>query len=60
MMFIANVLSKLQTVNNLVSTLSKKHRLRTRFGFQHVKASQILAKFPRDRFYHVFHHSEGS
>ena len=46
MMVIANVLPKLQTVNILVSTLSKKHRFRARFDIQHVEASQILAKFP--------------
>ena len=60
MMLIANVLPKLQTVNIVVSTLSKKHRFGTRFDIQHMKASQILAKFPSDHFYHVFHHSEGS
>ena len=39
-------ISELQTVKNLVRTLSKKPRLRTRFDTQDVKASQILAKPP--------------
>ena len=59
-MLIANVLPNLKIVNILISTLSKKHRCRTRFDIQHMKASQILAKFLWDRFYHVLHHSEGS
>ena len=46
MIVIANVFSKLQTVKNLFRPLSKKLRLRTRFDSQHVKASQILAKYP--------------
>ena len=41
-------------MNILVRALSKKRRLRTRFDIQHVKPSQILAKYPSERFYHVF------
>ena len=36
---IANVFPKLQTVKNVVRTLSKKHRFRTHFYSQHVKES---------------------
>ena len=46
MFVIANVFPKLQTVKTLVRPLSKTRRLRTRFGSQHVKASQIFAKSP--------------
>ena len=34
--------------------LSQEHRFRTGFCSQPVKASQMLAKFPWERFYHVF------
>ena len=44
MIVVANVFPKLQTVEILVISLSKKCRFRTRFDSQHVKASQILAK----------------
>ena len=57
---IANVFRKLQTLKNLVWPLSKTHRFRTPFASQHVKESQILPKSPWKRFYHVFHHSQGS
>ena len=46
MIVIANVFSKLQTVKNVVRTLSKKRRLREPFDSQLVKTSQILAKYP--------------
>ena len=46
MMVIANVLRKLQTVNILVRQLSKKHRFRTHFDIQHVKAALMLAESP--------------
>ena len=51
---IGNVFPKLETLKNLVRTLSKKHSFRTRFYRQHVKASQILATSLWQRFYHVF------
>ena len=54
MIVIANVFLKLQTVKILVRPLSKKRRFRTRFDSEHVKASQMLAKFPWEPFYHVF------
>ena len=54
MIVIANVFRKLQTVKNLVRTLSKERCCRTHFDSQHVKASQILPKYPWERFYHVF------
>ena len=45
MIVIANVFPILQTVKTLVRKLSQEHRFRTRFDSEHVKASQILAKF---------------
>ena len=54
MIVIANLFPKLQTVKNLVRTLPKKSRFRTRFESQHVKASQILTKSPWEPFYPVF------
>ena len=51
---IANVFPKLQTVKNLVRSLSKKGRFSTRFDCQHVKASQILTTSPWGHFYRVF------
>ena len=39
MIFIANVVPRLQTVKIFVRKLSKKHRFRTGFGSQHVKAT---------------------
>ena len=50
----ANVFPNLQIVKNLLRALSKKRRFRTRFDNQHVKVSQILAKSPWERLYHVF------
>ena len=54
MIVIANVFPKLEIVKKFVRTLSKKRRFRKRFESQLVKASQILAKSPWERFYHVF------
>ena len=54
MIVIANVLTRLQTVKILVRPLSKMRRFRKRFDSQHVKALQILVKYPWERFYHVF------
>ena len=51
---IANVFPKLQTVKIFVRPLCKKHRFRTRFDSQHVKAPQIFPKSPWKQFYHVF------
>ena len=53
MIVIANMFPKLQTVKIFVRKLSQEHRFRTGFGSQHVKAFQLLAKSPRERFYHV-------
>ena len=50
----ANVFPKLETVKTFVRPLSKKRRLRTRFDSQHLRAFQILAKSPWERFYDVF------
>ena len=46
MIVIANVLTRLQTVKILVRPLSKMRRFRKRFDTQHVKALQILVKYP--------------
>ena len=51
---IANVFPKLKTVKIFVRKLSQEHLFTTGFGSQHVKASQMLAKFPWELFYHVF------
>ena len=59
-MVVANVFPKLKTGKNLLGPFSKKRRFRTRFDSQHVKASQILAKSPWKRFYHVVYHSQPS
>ena len=53
MIVVGNVFPKLQTLKIFVRTLSQEHRFRTGFGSQHVKAFQLLAKSPRERFYHV-------
>ena len=42
----ANVFPKLETVKNLVRTLSKKRRSTTRFDTQDEKTSEILAESP--------------
>ena len=54
---IANVFPKLETVKVLLRPLPKKRNSRTRFDSQHVKASQIHAKSPWERFCQIFHHS---
>ena len=54
MIVVANVFPKLQTVEILVISLSKKCRFRTRFDSQHVKASQILAKAQWEHFGEAF------
>ena len=59
MIVIANVFPKLQTVKNFVRTFSKKHCFRQCFDSEHVKASQILAKYPLEHFYQVFSYFSG-
>ena len=54
MTVIANVLPMLKNVKILVRPFSKKRCFRRRFDSQHVKALQMLAKSPWERFYHVF------
>ena len=51
---IANVFLELQAVKILVRLLSKERFFRTHFDSQHVKASQVLAKYQWEHFYHVF------
>ena len=53
MIVIANAFPKLQTVKIFVRPLSKKRRFKTCSHTQHVKASQILARSPWERFDHV-------
>ena len=60
MIIIANVFPKLQTVKIFLRPLSKKLRFRTRFDSQRVKGSQMFAKSPWERSYHVLHHSWGA
>ena len=57
---IADVFPQLMTLKKFLRPLCKKSRFGTRFDSQHVEAPQILAKFPWERFYHVFHHSDES
>ena len=54
MILITDVFPNLRTVKIFVRKLSQEHRLRTGSGSQHVKVTQMLAKFPRDYFYRVF------
>ena len=54
MIVIANVFPKLATVKSLFRTLSKRRPFRARFDTEHVKASQILAKSPSQRFFRDF------
>ena len=54
----ANVFPKLQTVKDVVRTLSKNRRLRTFFESQHAKTSQTLVKSAWEHFHHIFHHPE--
>ena len=56
----ANVFPKLQTVKDLVRSLSKKCRFRTSFDNQDITGSQTLVKFPRAHVYHIFHLSAGN
>ena len=49
---------KLQTVKDLVRTLSKKHRFGTPFCSQHVKVSQPFVKCAWEYVLLVFHYSE--
>ena len=51
---ISNVFPKLQTVKDLVRSLSKKHRSRRSFNSQHVKGFQTLEKSAWKHFYHTF------
>ena len=53
MIVMANVFLKLQTVKDLVGSMSKKRRFRTFFESQHVKVSETLVKPAWEYFYHV-------
>ena len=53
-----NVFPKIQTVKIFVRKLSQEHRFKKGFGSQHVKASQIFAKFPSEHFYHILQHCQ--
>ena len=54
MIVIGNVLLVLETVKDLVTPLSKKHRFRTSLEVQFVKGSQKLLKSACELFYHIF------
>ena len=51
---IANVFMKLATVQDLVTPLTIKLRLKTSFDSQHVKRFQTLVKSSWEHFYHIF------
>ena len=57
MFVIANAFPKLHTVKKLFRTFSKKHRFRTRFGSQDVKASTYFQYLHDSAFIMFFHHS---
>ena len=50
----ATLFRKIQTVEDLVRPLFKKHRFRNSFENQHVKESQTLAKSASQHFSHIF------
>ena len=54
MIVIPNVFPTSPTMNYLVRPLCENLRFGTRFGKQHVKVSQKLAKSPWENFFHVF------
>ena len=54
MIVIANVFPKLQTVKDLVRSLSTKRCFWTFFDSQHVKGCQTLVKSLWEHFYHIF------
>ena len=60
MIVIGNVFPKLETVKNLVRTLSKRHGFRACFECQLGRACEILAKSPWERFSHVFSSISGN
>ena len=51
---IANVFSKLTTVQGLVTPLTIQRHLKTSFDSQHVKRFQTLVKYSSEHFYHIF------
>ena len=53
MIVIANVFPKLQTLKSFVRKPSQEHPVRRSFGSQHVKASEMLPKFPWEPFDHI-------
>ena len=58
MIVIATLFRKLETVKDLVTPLSIKHRIRTPFDSQDVKGSQTLVKSAGEHFQQFFHHSD--
>ena len=54
MVVIPNAFPKLQSVKDLVRTLSKKRCLGTSFHTQHVKGSQTIVTSVLEHFYHIF------
>ena len=54
MIVIANVFSKLQTVQDLVLPLSRKRRFTTSLNSQRINGCEWLAKSAWEYFYHVF------
>ena len=54
MIVIANVLTQLQNVKDLVEKLSWQHSFRTSFHSEHVNGCQTLVKSTWKQFYHLF------
>ena len=51
---IAEVFPKLQTLKNMVTSMSKKSRFKGSFGKQYRKRTQALLKFAREYLYHIY------
>ena len=60
MVVIPTLFRKLQTVKDLVRTISKNDRFRTPFDSQHVKDAQTLLKSSSEHFHYIFHNSQGT
>ena len=54
MSLITEVVPKLRTLKNMVTSKSKKSRFRGSFGKQHGKRAKTLLKFPWQHLYHIY------
>ena len=50
----AEVFPKVQTLKNMVTSMSKKSRFKGSFGKQHGKRAQTLLKFAWQHLYHIY------